>query len=563
MISVHMRFRFSSTAALLTLLGTTVLSPGRAQDPTPSQEPRVRVTTRLVLVSVVAHDRRGQPITGLTKDDFTVFDEGQEQTVSLFTVESLQRESSAPSLPPNTFSNRYEQTQQFASVTAILLDNLNTRWGDRVFAREQVIKFLRQLQPDDRVALYSLGTKLRILHNFTSDARPLLRALDRHRAGQEVHAEASVVEESDSGDTELDEFLNEQSQKIADFYTQDRVRRTLLALESIANHLSSFPGRKNLVWVSSSFPFHIGMDEMVEGSTRDRRSFLPEIEKTTRALTNANMAVYPVDARGLVVGMPGASQRVRVNRSRPGLFPELRDLGVSHDTMNMIADRTGGRAFYNTNDIKGSIRRAIQDSEVTYLLGYYPQHGEWNGKFRKLKVRVKRDGVRLRSRAGYFALVQEATVLEPASLRDVMLAAARSPLPASILGLTVQADPVQAAGTLHLRMTMKIGPENVTFVAEGDRWVGRVNLLIGQVHGEAEPRQIFNLEHEIRMNLKRESYETVTRDGIVWSKLLELRPETDEIVVVARDAGNGSIGSVTFLLEELGIAPPHRTGNGP
>ena len=139
----------------------------------------------------------------------------------------------------------------------------------------------------------------------------------------------------------------------------------------------------------------------------DRETFKDQIDAAARALNDANVAVYPVDARGLNPPPKGA--------------PPQGDF----DTMNEIADRTGGRAFYNTNDIAGSVREAIDDSRVTYVLGYYPDHGEWNGKFREIKIKVNRPGVEVRYRRGYFAVTDAPATPASSTSSCRMLRAAR------------------------------------------------------------------------------------------------------------------------------------------
>src|SRR5207247_6363200 len=135
-----------------------------------------RATTRLVQVSVVVHDKDGRPVTGLERGDFKLYEDGKEQPIELFSIESDRAAGTAPvqrpSTPTNDFSNRGGAN---GAVTVILIDRLNTRVEDQTQARDQVVKFLGQIQRDDHVALYVLeSTVVRVLHDFTSDAASLL-----------------------------------------------------------------------------------------------------------------------------------------------------------------------------------------------------------------------------------------------------------------------------------------------------------------------------------------------------------------------------------------------------
>src|SRR3989441_8690542 len=235
----------------------------------------LRVSTRLVEVSVVVENRKGEPVRDLGRDDFTVLDDGRQQQISVFSVESEQRPSSPlRPLPPNTFSNRLEYHPGTpTSVTVILLDGLNTHFDDQVYARAQVVKFLKQIRPGDHVALYTLGSNLLLLHDFTSDAQSLVAALGRYTVRESGEVQASeppkppisiTLITPNTGDAPqgsapsvpievgLEQYMRETAQRSADFYSMDRALRTLNALEAIAHRLSYIPGRKNLVWVASS-----------------------------------------------------------------------------------------------------------------------------------------------------------------------------------------------------------------------------------------------------------------------------------------------------------------------
>ena len=359
-------------AALLCLLEPCVL---RAQSaPSGGQAaPALRVATHLVQVHVIVQDKKGEPVTGLAKEDFTLLDRGQPQKIAFFSEESGGlRPAPAQPLPPDTFSNRYEQTGQVpGSITVILLDALNTSFSPQAYARESVIKVLRGLKPEDRVALYVLGSQLSVIQDFTQDSAALLRALDRYEGQYSTALAASMPEPSETRDPNEDPDVlrsrDAANNKVAGYYIGQRAQFTSEAIAAIANHLASVPGRKNLVWVSSDFPI--------------------SVEWAARALNQADMAIYPVDPCGLVP-----------------LYSDLCPVPPEFETMNGLADRTGGRASYNNNDVQGSVRTAIDDGRISYVLGYYPDHGKWDGQFREIKVTVDRPDVQVRSRKGYFAV---------------------------------------------------------------------------------------------------------------------------------------------------------------
>src|SRR5688572_24741343 len=334
------------------------------------EQPTIRIATRLVQVNVIALDRSGKPVPDLRRGEFRLFEDGKEKPIQLFSVEGEGKEKSQP-LPPGTFSNHLGKDGSTAgSVTVIVIDRVNTRFEDLAYAKKEIMKFLSHIRRGDRVGLYVLDRgSVRVLHDFTSDAGPLARAIGRQGGLPSSDLAASEPEAPlETGDPDLDEMMRDANEKMAIFYTTNRVESTLRGLEVIANHLAGVPGRRNLVWVSAAFP------SIVIGD-REIRTYSREISRAMRAVNNADVAIYPVDARGLVGAITGMS-------SGPAVFTPMGTARAGIDTMNELAERTGGRAYYNTNDIGGAVRQTIEDSRTNYVLGYYPDSGNWDGRFR-------------------------------------------------------------------------------------------------------------------------------------------------------------------------------------
>ena len=518
--------------------------------------PSLRVLTRLVQVSVIAQDKNGQPVTGLTKDDFTLFDQGQEQKINFFAEQSNRAfpvtsttSATASSLTPpaNTFSNRFEQKIGTPnSVTVILLDTRNTHFSDMAYARKQVAKFLEQIQPEDRVALYSLSSKLYILHDFTEDATSLLQALARDPNSEDFRVGASEPDASDTGDAVLDAAVNASNARIAQFYMNDRVEQTALAIKIIADHLKGLPGRKNLIWVSAAFPIDVLGGEL----PMDHVSYTDQIEDTARSLNNANVAIYPVDARGLIgnpigVNRPGPRRGAAPSTASP--FPARQNF----DTMNTMAERTGGRAFYNTNDINGAVRKAIDDSRVTYVLGYYPTNTNWDGKFRELKVRTSKPGVHLHFRAGYYALPDAPTT--PAQKAQLISDAEWSPLEATDLAVEVQADPIDAAGSRGLQVQVRIASNQLHFELNGAHWKDSLDEVWVEIGPKG--KALGTITKSVGLDVPQDSYDLFISKGISFTEKLRILDDAIELRLVTRDVGSGAIGSVNIPLARMFAKP--------
>ena len=531
--------------SLVCLIGLAAIGLG-AQSPTPSQgqPPTFRSDTRLVRISVVVHDRRGQPVDGLTADDFRLFDRGTEQTIALFDVErrTVAPDAVKPSAPgaldAKVFSNAIRGPAA-GGVTVVLFDRLNTAWSDQAQARAHIFKYLSQVKPTDPIAFYVLDSSaVSVVHDFTRDTSSLLRALDRVQGRTSL--EAAVASEprpepSDSGDAAtdamIDAALTRMDEAVKAFYLANRAQFTLDALEAIARHLSGVQGRKNLIWVSAAFP--TSFTDGLGGGLPQRRSMYTEVNRAARAITDADVAVYPVDARGLVAtitSMPGAQQTVF--NGLPTIMPNV-------DTMRLTADLTGGRAYFNTNDLGGAIARAVDDSQLLYVLGYYPPSGSWDGTFHEVKVTTRRRGLEVRHRTGYLAL--PALPQDVETRQNAILRALSSPIDASGLPLTVTAEPVVGGA---LRLAMRIDTRALLFLADGDLRTASVDVTIAQALSDGSLLRV--LDVNVPLRFAREMRAQADREGVVLKRQIDVRDDAHDLRIAVRDPASGVLGTVTI-----------------
>lgn len=512
----------------------------------------LHVTTRAVQVSVIAQDGEGHPVTGLTQDDFKILDNSVPQKIVSFSQNSGRLTADVtPGVRPvsaNAFSNRVdERTGVPPSVTVILLDALNTDFHDMASARGQVVKFLRQIHPEDRVALYELTTKLVVLHDFTSDTATLLRALGGSTNPQSGAPAETLQVSPETEDSLLNPragvtpapdpgWLMTELEREGVFDQTNKVEGTTDAFIQIARHLARLPGRKNLVWVSGSFPINIDWSPGKEAP-----SFVSQIVDAARAMSDADVAIYPIDARGLVAQSMDQSG-VLFAKHKPGA-----PVASTLDTMQALAHGTGGVAFYNTNDLGGAIRRAIDDSALTYELTYYPTNEKWDARFREIKVEVNRPGVHLRYRNGYFAT--PATTSDPASQARLMTAAARDPLEATQLGLNVQINATDAPGPRRVKVEVRVDPDQLHFNLNAGRW--NDNVDIAWIELDAKGSDIGHGAKTLTVNYSDPEHDKVVQEGLTFANTIGLMDECVELRLVARDGGTGAIGSVNIPLTRI------------
>lgn len=553
---------------------------------TEASRPALRVVQQMVQVDIIAKDRDGKPVQNLKQSDFTVYDNGRKQDISFFSLETDKtRNLPRPQLEPGTYSNLIEQKQGVpGNLTILLLDFLNTKHSDIAFAKDKVIKLLHDMKPDDRVAVYVLSGRLYVLHDFTSDMTALTQSVKKYDTVESADVANSSFKPVWTGSTEgaADAFLNQASQDLSDSANVDRAFATTNVFEIIAQHMMRLPGRKNLVWVSGSFPININLDKMGnsrqdayetpstpfeapaaykmfdagssvidESSTGlymyDRRSFDDLLARAARSLASANIALYPVDPRGLI-GNDGGDPS---HHGSPGIGPTmfqqpgaLYDVAPNFDTMNMLASQTGGLAFYNNNDIGTEVRKAIEDSRVSYMLAFYPSVDDGKGRFHNLKVRVDRPGIELRYRTGYTPKPLNFTGIidNSAILREAIA----SPLDATGLGMTVRASSVHGATTPTVALRINLEENDVSFKFDDERNTGQIQVMLVQY--DTEGNQLWGETSKVKMRLVKDTYAKVRKEGLQFGRNLPLKPGAVELKVIACDDKSSAIGSVSIPL---------------
>ena len=391
----------------------------------------LRAVTRLVVVDVVATDGKGDAVTDLKAEDFTVLEDGKPQRLSSFIFQHPPAAGTAAAkqpiqeLPPGVFSNipRYSSD---TALNILLLDGLNTNLPNQAYVRDQMIKYLAKIPEGLPIAVYMLDRKLHLLQDFTSDPAVLKNVVknlkgtisplqDSPIGGPDQELAPPGAFDSGMIPAQMQQAMQEFENERVAFQTDLRVQYTLDALNSLARALSGYAGRKNLIWISEAFPISIDPDlTLTTGSFNSMRNYGPQIAETAESLTDAQIAVYPLDARGLVnysVFSAANSGNDKFGRSlsRPGrmqqtISAESAALQSAHGAMQDLAERTGGKAFYNRNDLDVAIRKSVEDGSTYYTLAYYPDNKDWNGKFRKIHLKVDRQGIKLRHRLGYYAL---------------------------------------------------------------------------------------------------------------------------------------------------------------
>ena len=528
-----------------------------------AQEPSTfRVNTRLVEVDVVVRSKNG-PVTGLTKDDFRILDNGKPQSIATFSVRANASKTKITTpLPSGTISNRVSRTgEEPVAATVILLDRLNTAVEDQSYFGKELIKYLNTLQPGEHVAIYSLLKSLRIVEDFSDDPQRLLLAASRSHAQQSVSLAASdeseLKAEEDSIRFAVDpndtnsvasaalsaELAMNAVTEMEDAEKKNRALLTSAALEDIAQHLRGLPGRKKLVWVSGGFP--IGA---LEVNSRHDDEFGMETARAVRALNNANVAVYAIDPRGVVAYGTNPAILTPNAVTGQGLFSQVErpdPVGLNAPNiagMNLFASGTGGRAIYGTNDLMGAMKTVMEDDDVVYSIGFYPSDQKMDGSYHSLSIHVEpkgaaRRGIDVHHRQGYLA--SDTKVYTPRQRREAMTDAVQNPLDSTELGLRASATAVPGRpGVYQLAVTLNVN--ELRLEHQKDRWIGNIDFgthfsLALDFKGTYET---------IRLSLTEERLRETLKDGFVMRREIDSDGQSGELRVVVQDRATGSIGSV-------------------
>jgi len=535
----------------------SIIVPASAND-----EARVEFRSQSVLVQVpvVVTDKSGNHIHGLAKESFSLFENGKPVSISHFEEFNSNNTPIAP--PPSAdgkFRNLTIESSQPRNVVVIALDTVNTPFLDQAYGRRELVKFLaKNVDPNEVLALMLITSHgLRVVQGLTNSPDALVKILKQISGEispmetQSTDAQADLATGSapqsqlsmfSGADpiTAMNNFVDYGDVMEAQFFQQNAVETTMNAFLGIAWSLSGVPGRKSLIWATGGFPFTITAPDNVPGG-----NLTPLYERTMLALDEAQVSVYPVDIRGLM-SSPGF---VDANRggALSGLQASQRTTNriwlqqSKFDTLNDFADMTGGRAFYNTNDVAGAFKKAADDGASYYMLEYYLDTRDTKPGWRKLKVKMERKEVEIRARTGFF--VTNAT-MNPLITRDTdMRNALQSPIEGTGVPMTVEWVTIASAGDKKKAVFYAhMAPGSLSFDPAGR---DQLNFDFAAQAYDKNGKEVSHSAERFEKPVPESQLATVRTNGVAFRNALELTPGTYTVRFVVRDNVTGKVGSVT------------------
>ena len=567
--------------------GTFAQTAAQAPRPTPTPDDNqvVKISTNLIQIDVSVTDKNGKPVTDLRQDEIEISENGRLQKISHFsfvpgakpvakTSPGDKTDKSTVNLPSPAL--RQEQVRR---TIALVVDDLNLSFGSMVWVREALKDFVeKQMQDGDLVAIIRTGAGVGALQQFTADRRQLLAAIERvkfNSAGTGALAFFNNVSGSMSQDvvtapaaglepTPVDEFTidppNADDRATLDtrfnaFRENIFASGTLGALNFIVRGMNELPGRKSVILMSDGL-------QLVTRDAAGRPSLSrihPALQHLIDRANRASVVFYTIHAPGLVAPMMEAADEVagmpRLNGERTTtdiLRARLDRINDSQEGLRYIADETGGLAYFNQNDIGRGIRRALDDQSY-YLVGYEPDDETFNvgeRRYNKFEVKIKREGVKVRYRSGFFAVSEEQIAKPRLSVTDTLINALTSPF--AVNDISVRMNAIVAGDAKQgavVRTFINVDAADLTFKSEAD---GRhttsfdiVAITLGD-RGQIVDERPKN----IKLNLDNNEYKKFLKRGLVTTFALPIKtPGGYQVRLAIRDVATNRVGSANQYIE--------------
>lgn len=546
---------------------------------------------------------KDKAVHGLDRSRFHLFEDGKEQVISSFdehrpadaAASGSMPQVKRASLPPHTYTNIPEYPDSSA-VTVLLLDALNTSIEGQMNVRHQMIDYLGKIKPGTSLAIFTLSSRLRMITNFSTDMAGVTKVLKSPKANgqqpllvgaatlaQQVDTTTSLLAASSpvnspnsdalaagaitgtvSGPIDAAAAMRQFQVDTLSYQTDQRVLMTLEAFRQLAQYLSAIPGRKNVIWFSSSFPFVIDPDPSLYDKFGAVRTYMDDVHRTTEILSDARIAIYPIDARGLMApGQYNAS--IAGSAANNAYMQEREQVDLEQDSMQQIAKDTGGKAHFDKNDFGDAVADIAESGSSYYTLSYVPAKNEFDGEFHRFKVRVDNASYGLTYRSGYFAdPPDKPSTHHPDEANLIALATVHGAPPATQISFDARVLPGGDPLLKGAKLTPgPVGDETATLKGTPHRYV--VDLAV-DLHGivfntavdgshqayvefalvadDAEGQRVNYLEHGFQLSIRPDRFAPLMASGIPVRMEIDLPEGQNSLRIGIHDVAARRTGSL-------------------
>lgn len=535
----------------------------------------VKITTTLIQIDVTVTDKKGDPVTDLTRDDIEIYENGVRQDITNFsfvssnTAEPTAESANEGDVPvPDLAAN--EGKEHIGRTIALVVDDLTLSFESTYYVRKALRNFVdNQMQEGDLVAIIRTSGGIGALQQFTTNRELLRAAIEKvrwssiGRGGIGAFAPITVQESGDQrlsaalgGDSSsgsqgrFDHDDNDTDDLREDFFANG----TLGAVNYIVQGMSELPGRKSVLLLSDGLRINRFSTE-----NRLRQARIWEaMERLVDLANRSSVVIYSVDARGLQTGQVTAGDSftgaTAASLIQPGSNSRIQHIFETQEGLSVLARLTGGMSFLNSNDLGAGIRKMLDDQSY-YLVGYQPDEDVFDPEkhgFNDIEVKVNRKDVLVRYRGGFFGEKDEdrRTRLDGLSDSEKLVAALTSPLVVNDLRISLETIPRQdAKGQLTLISLLHIDLKDLKFTdnADGTK-TGAFDLLAVNFGDNGLPVNSFNNSFSIKV--KPEHFDALLKQGIVYSFEMPVKEAgAYQMRVAVRDAGSEKVGSATRFIQ--------------
>jgi VWFA-related protein len=552
----------------------------------------VRITTNLVQVDAVVTDKSGKLVTDLKPEEFEIYEDSREQKITNFSFVSTESEATAqppqpvaektsppapgdrnaPPLPPVRL-----RREQIRRTIAVVVDDLGLSFESTAYVRQSLKKFVdKQVQPGDLVAIIRTSGGIGALQQFTSDKQQLSAAVERvkwnpvGRGGVSAFApidSQSVMDDGGSVGTTASASgdLDQANKDLNEFREELYSVGTLGALNYVVRGMRELPGRKSILLVSDGFKIYNRDDP-----SRNTR-VLEALRRLTDLANRASVVIYTMDARGLqTLGLTAADSTSGMSSDdlQTQLDNRRNELFDSQEGLNYLAQQTGGIPIRNTNDLSGGIRRVLDDQKGYYLIGYRPDESTFDPKtgrrqFHKISIKVKRPGLRVRSRTGFYGVTDEQVAPQRRTPAQALVGALTSPFSESGVHLRLTSlygnDAKMGA---FVRSLLHVDGKDLTFTDEPDGWHKSVFDVLAVTFGD-NGTVVDQIARTQTMRVRGDTYQKILESGFVYIVTVPIKkPGAYQLRAAIRDEPSEHVGSASQFIEVPNINKNRLTISG-
>jgi VWFA-related protein len=552
------------------------------QGSTDDQDEVVRITSNLVQVDVVVTDQKGNQVTDLGPEDFEILEEKRPQKISNFSYVSNEtvaarpvaatavKDKSAPPVPPARL-----RAEQVRRTIALVVDDLGLSFESTYSVRRTLKKFVdEQMQPTDLVAIIRTGSGMGALQQFTSDKRQLYAAIERvrwnpnGRVGITAFSPITGNDTANSGEDDDRQSgtsgASDSSDEVGQFREELFTVGTLGALNYIIRGLKDLPGRKSVLLLTEGFSIYdmpsallAGRNDSRQGAGRSDR-VADSLRRLTDLANRASVVIYTLDPRGLQTLSLTAEDDLS-NLSSAQVEDALRErrskFFESHSGTEYLARQTGGFAIRNTNDLSMGVRRVLDDQKGFYLIGYRPEESTFDPKtggrrFYTLSVKVRRAGLRVRTRNGFYGIANEEARGVPRTRDDQLVSALTSPFSTNGINLRLTSlFGYDAKDGSFVRSLLHIAGRDLTFTKEADGWNKAVLDVLLITFGD-NGTIVDHINKTYTLRMRGDIYERALRDGFTYRVNLPVKKAgAYQLRAALRDTASERVGSASQFIE--------------